>query len=103
MGEELRCEEAVVVDEVRPEVEVDLVLVAVVEEAELAFREAVVEALRPGDEVHLEEADLEEEEARWGVVCGELLYLAFGSCVQNHSRGIGHSIKLNGIICDFHF
>lgn len=67
--EELRCEEAVVADGVRLEVEVDSVLGVVVEEVEVVFRGAEVEALRQEDEVHLEGVGLEEDEVRFGVMC----------------------------------
>ena len=99
VGEEVRCEEAVVVDEAPLEVEVGSVLGLGVEEVVVDFREVEVEALRLEDEVHPEVADLEDE-ARLGIMCGTL-HLAFGSCVQIHSCGIGHSIKLKGVIRGF--
>jgi len=59
-----------VVEEVRQEVEVDSVLGVVVQVVEVAFREVEVEVSRRGGEVHPEEADLEEDGARLGVICG---------------------------------
>ena len=70
VGEEVRCEEAVVVDEVPLEVEVASVLGLGGEEVVQDFREAEVEDLRLEDEVHPEEADLGEDEARLGIMCG---------------------------------
>jgi hypothetical protein len=66
-----QCEEVVVADEARLEVEVDSVREAAVEEVGVVFQEVEVEALRREDEVHLEEAVLEEDEARLGVICGK--------------------------------
>lgn len=70
VGEEVRCEEAVVVDEVPPEVEVASVPGLGVEEVVEDFREVEVEALRLEEEVHPEGADLGADEARSGIMCG---------------------------------
>jgi hypothetical protein len=90
----------VVVDGVSLEVEVGSVLELVVEEVVEDFLEEGVEALRLEDEVHREGADLGEGEARFGIVC-EVLHLAFGSFVQNHSYDIGHPIKLKDVVRGF--
>jgi hypothetical protein len=88
------------VEEVRQEVEVDSVLGVAVEEVVEGFRGVEVGASHREDEVEVPqgEADLGEDEARFGSHVWELLHLAFGSCVQYHSCGIGQSIKLNGIV-----
>lgn len=70
VGGEVRCEEAVVVDEVPLEVEVGSVLGLGVDEVVEEFREVEVGALRLEDEVHPEGADLGEDEARLGIMCG---------------------------------
>jgi hypothetical protein len=62
-----QCEEVVVVDEARLEVEVDSMQEVAVEEVGVVFQEVEVGALRRGDEVHQEEAVLEDE-ARLGVI-----------------------------------
>jgi hypothetical protein len=66
-----QCEEVVVVHEARLEVEVDSMREVAVEEVGVVFQEVEVGALHRGDEVHLEEAVLEEDEARLGVICGK--------------------------------
>jgi hypothetical protein len=70
VGEEVRCEEAVVVDGVLPEAEVGPVLEPGVEEVVEGFLEVEVGALCLEDEVHRGGADLEEDEARFGILCG---------------------------------
>jgi hypothetical protein len=70
VGEEVRCEEAVVMDEVPLEGEVASVLALGVEEGVGDIREVEVEALRLEDEVRPEGADLGVDEARLGILCG---------------------------------
>jgi hypothetical protein len=67
---ERQCEGVEVVDGVLLEVEVDSVLEVVVGEVGVDSQEVEVEASRREEGAHLEEADLEEDEARWGVICG---------------------------------
>lgn len=99
MDEEVRREVVVLVDEVRPEAEVGLPLVVMVQKEVGVSQEAGVGASHPEDEVwgRLEEADSAEDEVRLvGIMSGNFVSGVWLLCID-HSWGIGILINMNGI------